>query len=212
MHTDKRSFMEFLSETSPFPDRIPGVMRRISPFFRFADEQRYPLADASRLKKPTIARTIANVTNKPVHDIMFVSRANPYERPAWMTQTSYRQTVVQSLKESLGMGIRENLIQGLGALIAGNADWENVRGDVRNHLESGLVISLADRIGDLYEDPLVTEMEEIIEACLLHLIALTLYCDPSQSDRVKDLIILLKSALPLGEWIEDPATWLVLTA
>lgn len=212
MDTDKRSFREFLAETSPFPDRIPGIMRRMSPFFGFADGKSYPLAHASDLKKGRVAGVIARAVNKTVSDIMFVSRANPYERPEWMTEKSYRQSVVQSLKESLGMGIRETLIQGLGALIAGNPDWENVRAGVSSRLESDLVLSLSDCMGDFYEDPLITEMEEIIEACLLHLIALTLYCDPSQSDRVKDLIILLKRALPLGEWIENPTTWLVLTA
>lgn len=212
MRIDRRSFKKFLAETSPFPDRIPGVMRRISPFFRFADEKSCPLADASRLKKQVVAHTIANVTKKPVHDIMFVSRTNPYERPAWMTEKSYRQSLVQSLKESLGMGIRESLIQGLGALIADDPHWKNVSTDVRTHLASELVISPPDRMDDLDEDPLMTEMEEIIEACLLHLIALTLYCDPSQSDQVKDLIILLTRAIPLGEWIEEPTTWLVLTA
>ncbi|MFC1703097.1 hypothetical protein ACFLZO_01385 [Patescibacteria group bacterium] len=212
METDKRSLRRFLIETSPFPDRIPGIMRCMGPFFRFADKRSYPLADASSLKKPVVRRVLTRVTNKPVHDILFVSREHPFERPEWMTERSYRQSVVQSLKESLGMGIRETLTQGLGVLIAENPKWTDVSADVRSQLESNLVTSLSDCMGDFYEDPLVTEMEEIIEACLLHLIALTLYCDPSQSDRVKDLIMLLKRALPLGEWIEDPTTWLVLTA
>lgn len=212
MRIDRRSFKEFLAETSLFPDRIPGIMRRISPFFRFAGGKSCPLADASRLKKQAVAHTIAGVTRKPVHDIMFVSRANPYERPAWMTEKSYRQSLVQSLKESLGMGIRESLIQGLGVLIPDDPHWKNVSTNVRTHLASELVMTPSDCMGDLDEDPLMAEMEEIIEACLLHLIALTLYCDSSLSDQVKDLIVLLKRAIPLGEWIEEPTTWLVLTA
>ena len=212
MHSDKRSFTDFLVQTSPFPDRIPDVMQHINPFLRFSDEKSYPLANASHLRKTKVIRTIASVTQKPVSDIMYVSRSTPYDRPDWMTKKSYRQSVVQSLKESLGMGIRETLIQGLGAYIRNNDAWDNVRADVSSHLESDIIVSLADGMNELSEDPLATEMEKIIEACLLHLIALTLYCDPSQSDRVKDLIMLLKQALPLGEWIEDSTTWLVLTA
>jgi len=185
-------------------------MRLLTPFFRFADAGSYPLAHASRLRKTRVARAIAKAIDRPVNGIDFVSREMPFERPGWMTEKAYRRSVNDALRTSLGMDIREGLVHGLGEIL--DPAFREASDPLRHTLSASLGSRLLETLARDADDPFLEDLEAIIEDCLMHLLALTLFCDPSHADRLTDLIRLLQNAIPLGERADAPMTWLVLTA
>ena len=187
----------FLTEKAVKGVDVDALMATMEPFFQIAESGVCPLKPAGELDAKSVAKVIATATNTEVTRVEFVSQANPFPKPGWMTEAVYREAIKAGIWDSIGTSLEDIF-------------WDILEAGFRDSIEDSLWDSIRAGFGDSIEDSF---------GVILWAIWTGLFCyfgygiinNQKVVIRLKPLVDLLPSAIPLGVKKDEPGVWLVLT-
>ena len=213
--TDLRQFLDSNARDKQLLGR---ALECLAMFAKIVADKAYVLTAADKADRQEIAGAIAQVTNKPVKKVVFVSAASP--DPALTPGKNGFDA------KTLWCGIESTLWDNLHSKHKLTL-WEGFSSDSRKGHEIGnaLWLGLEDVLGRDLKAVFAANARqwrlgyELNEACQNHLWYSLFYfvgfCLNGAAERVQRLTALmsiLPKAIPLGEKRNEPGTWYVLVA
>lgn len=199
----------FLLENGTSKELVDQVMRLMEPFYVIAESGSYGFWPMNLLTAEgyahRFAEVIAKLTDEEVEKVIFVSARNPFPKPEWMPVKAYDRPSAYNFC----------------MLFCEEFYWHYDReGYELETFEFLLGEKVVDRLKEVLQESLLggfqrTEVPGIGSRLIEDLFyfnghALTLVNDLYEN--MVPYIELLPKALPLGELIHEPGTWLVLCA
>lgn len=218
MAANRRLLNAFFARYAGRPALAFDAMEHLDGLFRMTDGGLYRLASAAVIDGRRTALAITQACGRPVNRLQLVSIDRPFPCPAGMTGEEYacrlQPLIWEAVKKALGpklgdfLGPRLTRLQPALGPVVSHELWAALNTAFLNELWQHLRNTLAIGIDDSVEIGLL----ESLRAGLTAFIGYALAGQPAEMSRLKDLILLLPKALPLGEKKNEPGTWLVLVA
>ncbi len=175
-----------------------AVMSTLEPFFKIAENGRFPLLKAEELKEEEIKEGL-NSIGLIVEKILFVSRKDP----AWMAEESYHDFLKKHTETDFEVHFWDSLESPLEKNLASML-WENLLFYLWSDLWSSLEgcsgeVDLRLFGGFLYES-------------LFCFLAFSLTNEKDKAEKLRILLDLFTRSLIFGRKKDEPTAWLVMVA
>jgi len=218
MATNRRLLNAFFGRYAKKPALAFDAMEHLDGLFRIADSGRYNLAPASAIDGRKLSSAITQACGRPVERLQLVSVNRPFPNPTGLTDEQYayqlQPLIWEAIKKTLGpkfgefLGPRQSeLYPALGKTLWHEL-WVNLNtaawNELWQHLRNGLAVGI--------DDSVEIGLHDSIRSSLTVFLGYALAGNEAGMNSLKDLVLLLPKALPLGEKKAKPGTWLVLVA
>jgi len=127
MLTNGQELVDFLTENGC--QDVAGAMKPLTKLFEFAESGKFELTLRNRINQKRLKKAVSLATGRPVSKIAFVSLANPFPKPDWMSQEVYEDSLWASLGNSLSASL-----------------WASFEASLRDSLWTSLWTNLEDSL------------------------------------------------------------------
>ena len=79
----------------------PRIEKALAHWVKVARTGKLPLVPDKKIDAVAYAVAVAKATGRPVEKVVFASRKHPFPKPEWMTENVYRDSLWDSLRDSL---------------------------------------------------------------------------------------------------------------
>lgn len=216
-----RSYLELLrdllSSVAGREAAVTDAIKALMSFMQKVATGKLIAPSASAVDPEEVVTAIGQATGQPVRGVIFVSAAEPFPRPAWVSKLTYRQLVAQAFSDSVDQTLEERLRRRFSADLQRNFG-----------LNKGFIRQLMVKVQTMLSDALVEAFETglgwatgqrppfglagNLRSAVFYLLAFAAAGDTSRVSELVPLVRLLPRAVPVGDLRHDPDTWLVLVA
>ena len=225
--TSNQAITAFLTHAADLPGS-EGVAALLGEITEAAGQARYPLirrSEVTPLKETFVRNAIEGLTGHRPTNLIWVSAADPWPRPDWMTAAFYEHcydhdfdlwcAVHSCLASDLSTVLRDRLWDGYWQQLdrrygqpEADVVWDNLYhgmfGDWSHQLYGSLNAAHDGHMSDWSFEVFQDALQYLMVSCLLQ--------DLTLGPCLESLVRVMTWAIPLGPKADDPDTWLVLCA
>lgn len=207
---NRKGLLDFLRDNQVGDEGGLWLPVLMEPFFTYAETGHYWLHPASKLDPNDVANCISQATGKPVSKVVFVSVDSLIKEG----ETCGEFVDLRELFTGIGMSLGTSLLAAHARAV-----WTGLekRGSslsdlLTTRLEEGLWSDMRKKIMPQVDADLWYSMRSGLGACIQYYLGYLIIGDRERAGQLAPLMSLFASAVPLGSLLEDPGTYVVLSA
>jgi hypothetical protein len=218
MATNRRLLNAFFGRNARKPALIFDAMEHLDGLFRLTDSGRYNLAPASAIDGRKLSSAISLACGRPVNKLQLVSINRPFPNPTGLSAEQYAYELQPLIWEAVKRALGPKFSVFLGPRLAelrpalGPTVWDELWLNLNSAVLNELWQHLRSNLGIGIDDSVEIGLHDSIRASLTVFLGCAMAGNDVGMSRLKDLVMLLPKALPLGEKRNEPGTWIVLVA
>lgn len=196
---------------------VMTALKALLPLARKAAKADLRLSPASAVDPAALAQAIQLAVGRDVDRVILVSAADPFPRPSWVSEETYRQlagrafadSVQYRLEKRLKSRFSDDLMHDFG-LDKGFARRFMVR--VQTAVSDTMVQAFEAGVGHALGSSLPRGLTGNLRSAVFYLLAFAVAGNAERVNELAPLTKLMAEVVPIGDLRHDPRAWLVLCA